>query len=85
MSDMTKEKLIETIVGGLPYPHQMRDIDISSETEAVRFNWRGVRYRVGFSLHVEEVGDGILRGSDCAILMQAVLTRFHLYGGVTLT
>lgn len=63
-------KLIELIIIALPYPFQMRDIDIGADY--VRFTWRGARYHVT-ERGVEEVGDGVLIGSDRAILMRALI------------
>jgi len=71
---MLAPKLIEIICRAVPYPYLIRNIEIKNEE--VRFDWRGVRYRVSGHLFVEEVRDGILIGSDRAILMKALL-RHH--------
>lgn len=77
---MKQGKLIEIVLAGIPYPEQIKNIDIDTESEAIRFTWRGVRYRVSGSGFVEEIGDGVLIGSDRAILMRHILQKTS--GGV---
>lgn len=64
-------KLIELIICSLPYPDQMRDIEIA--LDYVAFTWRGVRYRITETFGVDEVRNGLLIGSDTAILMRACI------------
>lgn len=71
---METAKLIERIYRSVPYPHQVSGLDFTSESGAVRFTWRGATYRVSHTNHVEEVGDGVLIGSDKAILMERIIT-----------
>jgi len=69
-----KESLVEIITGALPYPEQIGKWDWTSETDAVRFTWRGNKFRVGMShLSVEEVGNGVLIGSDISILLEKLI------------
>jgi len=56
------------IIRALPYPDQMRDLQIASDY--VEFTWRTARYRVTQSFWVDEVGDGVLIGTERAILMR---------------
>lgn len=80
---MTKDQLLELILRGLPYSNQIKNIDTQSESQAVRFDWRGARYRVytvgEYGLDVEEVGNGVLIGSDKAILMAGLLKIYKTY------
>lgn len=71
----TKEKAVEAVIKGLPYPHQITDIDLTKEDGAIRFTWRKTnKFRLDLTFgSVEEVGDGILMGSDIAILAQALI------------
>jgi hypothetical protein len=64
-------KLIELVIRALPYPSQIRDIEIAANY--VEFSWRGARYRVNEVFGVDEVGDGVLVGTDRAILMRACI------------
>lgn len=64
-------KIIELLIRAIPYPDQMRDLDIA--TNYVEFTWRGTRYRVTEFYGVDEVGDGVLIGSDSAILIRALI------------
>jgi len=68
-------KIVELMIRAMPYPDQMRDLDIGADS--VEFTWRGTRFRVTKSYGVDEVGDGVLIGSDKAILV-AALIRFAL-------
>lgn len=70
----TKEKAIEAIVNALPYPQHISDWDLSIENE-IRFTWRkDNRFRLDLqSGRVEEVGDGVLIGSDISILVTKLL------------
>ena len=74
---MTPAKIIELIIRALPHPHLIRDIDIG--INYVRFTWRGSRYSVNERGDVEEVGDGVLIGSDRAILMRTCLEQIQAY------
>lgn len=71
----TQAQIIELLINALPYPNQIKDIDMSSEAEAVRFTWRGIRYRVDGKLNTDEVDKGCLVGSDLAILLRQCLNQ----------
>jgi hypothetical protein len=43
--------------------------------EELRFEWRGTSYRVTDDMYVEEVGDGVLIGSDSAALIRRLLEQ----------
>lgn len=70
---MDNTKLVNLVLQAIPYPHQVRDIDTTSEQTAIRFTWRGNRFRVSETLNTEEVADSFLHGSDLAILMGGIL------------
>ncbi len=74
---MTTDEFLTAIMG-IPYPSQIKNLDTASDEGAVRFDWRGVRYRVSGTFMVEEVGDGVLTGTDRAILMGAILKRHYV-------
>ena len=68
-----KGKLVMAVLTGLPYAEQIKDLDLDSEADAIRFTWRGI------GLHVREYGDmprvsemqpGVLVGSAYAILAE---------------
>lgn len=63
--------IIEMLIRALPYPEQMTGIEVAEN--AVEFTWRTRRYRVTKALGVDEVGDGVLIGSDRAILLRQCL------------
>jgi hypothetical protein len=64
-------KIIELLIRAIPYPDQMKDFDI--HTDYVEFTWRGTRYRVTKGYGVDEVGNGVLIGSDSSILIRALI------------
>ena len=68
---MKPDEILTTIVQRIPYPNQMKDIVVGDRD--VRFTWRGTRYSVNANRGIDEVGDGVLIGSDSAILMRAVV------------
>lgn len=68
---MKSTTLLEAVIAAIPYANQITDIAL--EDEDVRFNWRGGRYRVSGNGSVEEVKDGLLRGSDAAILVERLI------------
>lgn len=68
-----KSKLIEQVYSRVPYSAQIKNLDAASEQDAIRFDWRGERYRVEASGHVQECQNGFLAGTDRAILMQALI------------
>jgi hypothetical protein len=69
---MTRDEAVELIVAALPYPAQIRDWDTTSESDALRFTWRGNRFRFSYATSwlCEEVDDCFLRGSDLALLVE---------------
>ena len=71
---MNNGERFEVVLNGLPYVKQINDIDFREEN-AVCFKWRGTTYRVSGACYVEEVGDGILVGSDKAILLRELLKK----------
>lgn len=68
-----KESLVEIIYRALPYSNQIESLDLS-EDGAIRFRWRGNKFRISqHSLLVEEIGDGVLMGSDISILLEKLI------------
>jgi len=65
----SQAQIIELLINALPYPNQIKDIDLISEKDSVRFTWRSARYRVNTNVFVEEVKGGCLASSDAAILI----------------
>ena len=72
---MEKGKIIEYVIQALPHTNQISDIDITMETSAIRFKWRGLVLRVSKDLYVEEISEGTLCRSNAAILFEELLKR----------
>lgn len=70
---MKNTDILEAVIQKLPYPQQIKEIDVTSEERAIRFRWRGFHFRVSAAMSVETVGNGVLIGSDESILLQKIL------------
>jgi len=73
---MKTSQLLELIMRTLPYPDQIRNLQI--EDEAVRFEWRSQRFRISTTLLVETVGNGVLIGDDISIIFGKMLNVAHV-------
>lgn len=67
---MKQGELVQAVMKGVPYPQHVNDLDLESESNAIRFEWRGDRFRVSESGMVEQHKNGCLCGSNIAILME---------------
>jgi len=74
---MSNSEILEMVLNSLPYTNQISDIDFSGKNE-IRFSWRGARFRVNETLHVEEVKGVIFAGSNSALLFQSLLEKTRL-------
>lgn len=71
-----KAKLILAVLTGLPYADQIKDLDITSDPDAIRFTWRDIGFHVreyGGMPRVSETQPGVLVGSAYAILVEQCL------------
>jgi hypothetical protein len=68
-----QNELLSIIVNGLPSGNPMKNFDLSTESNAITFIWRGDKYRVSCDLHVDEVDGQLLRHGSCATLMEQLL------------
>jgi len=75
MEIKSKEQALELVIKAIPYPEQVSDWDLSSETTAIYFTWRKTnRFRFNYPyMSVDEVGNGVLIGSDISILLRKLL------------
>lgn len=74
-----QSQIIELLINAIPYPNQIKEIDITTEEDSVRFSWRNSRYRVSKTLSVDQIQNGCLIGSDEAILMRRCLEQSATY------
>jgi len=70
-----KETIIEAIIKCLPYSDQIKDLDFTSNENAIYFTWRSTMFKVSKTGHVEEVDGSILIGSDICIIFSELLQR----------
>lgn len=69
----TKGKGIELLNRALPYPQQMKDIDLDKEN-AIYFTWRSSRYKLDLGYcRIDMVNGCMLEGNDAAMLMTQCL------------
>jgi hypothetical protein len=69
----TATEVLETVLKAVPHPHLIENIELQPDANVLRFTWRGTRFRVDELFRCDEVGDGVLIGSDQAILMERTL------------
>lgn len=73
MEIKSQSAAIEYLISSIPYPNQIRDIDLSY-APAVYFTWRSGRYKVELSTgSVDRVEGQCLIGDDLSILMRRLL------------
>lgn len=69
----TKGKGIELLNRALPYPEQMKNIDLDKEN-AIYFDWRSQRYKLDLQFcRIDIINGQFLEGDDCSILMTQCL------------
>jgi hypothetical protein len=73
----TKEKLVMALMGCIPYPEQIKNLDCSTDGNIVSFDWRGMNgVNVSLCGSVAIIVSGIeTRGHD-TLLLEALL-RSH--------
>ena len=72
---MLQSEILEKVISVLPLTDQMIDIDLT-EQDAIIFTWRATRFLVSQGLFVVEIRDGMEYGSNCAILLSALLSSY---------
>jgi len=70
---MTKSELAQLVFSSIPYSNQIKSLDLDSATDAIYFEWRGHKLRVGNNISVEEVRGSMLEGTNLALLMRHIL------------
>lgn len=76
---MTKDKAVELLYKAIPYSNHITKLDTISEDKAILFTWRGDRFRFLIDyMSIEEVGNGVLMGSNISILMGAILKSAYV-------
>jgi cyanate lyase len=71
--EYTRAEIEAAVRRVLPCPDQITNDDVPNDPESYRFRWRGNNFRVDRTLFVEEYGDGVLKSTDLAMLLQALL------------
>lgn len=76
----TKEQLLMALIRCLPYPEQIKDLDMTSSEDEVMFNWRGMNKAcVSLDGRVGVINNSVETiGHDC-MLLQALLQCDYKY------
>ena len=76
---MKQSEIITVVVNSLP--SAIQELDLESERDAIRFTWKGSRFRVSDSLSVSEVDGGLLKMcTTVTILMEQLLNMVNRTG-----
>lgn len=76
--NMKNNEILSIVRGALPYANQIKNIDVTSEEDAIRFDWRFNRFRVSAPLGVETVKNGVLHGCDLSIVVEHILKQAEI-------
>lgn len=71
---MNQAIIIELLLSTLPYPSQIKNIDLDRKT-CIELDWRGARYRVNLNLGVEERRGRLLHSTDTCMLIEDNLRK----------
>ena len=68
-------KAMELLNRALPYPEQIKNIDLEKE-DAIYFDWRSSRYKLDLEFcQVEKSNKYVTQGDNCSILMTELLKK----------
>jgi len=75
MKIQTTGKAIELLNRALPYPEQMKNIDLSNQN-CVCFDWRGSRYKLDMETCGVMLSKGqFLEGDNSSLLMERLIKK----------
>lgn len=69
-------ELINALNKTLPYPHQIEFLDLNDL--GVTFQWRYTVFKAKLSGDVDESENGMLIGSNCAILISSMIKGYWM-------
>jgi len=75
MADATKDQLLQVLIGWLPYPDKIRELDAFSKPDCIEFKWFGNHYRVDLACAVETIKPAGSTAPEVAILMHWILLK----------
>lgn len=75
---MTQEKIVNLLLKSIPYPEQVTNLDLST-SNAVKFEYRGVSFRIHEDLSVEEREGAFLTTTVVAIFLEKLIKDRHKY------
>jgi len=72
---MENNEILNLVLAAMPYADQIRDVDMTSEENAIRFTWRHDRFRVDGGLDVGTVQNSCIHGCNLSIIMRTMLKQ----------
>lgn len=80
MFQLRQTEILNAIIAGMPLPNQIKEIDLSTDSSAVYFTWRGHRLKVSIHFLVEEIEGSISSVSNLCILVEALIKSAYCKG-----
>lgn len=75
---MTQDKIVNLLLKSIPYPDQINNLDLST-SNAVKFEYRGISFRIHEDLSVEEREGAFLSTTVAAIFLEKLIKDRHKY------
>lgn len=75
---MTQDKIVNLLLKSIPYPDQINNLDLNT-SNAVKFEYRGVSFRIHEDLSVEEREGAFLTTTVAAIFLEKLIKDRHKY------
>lgn len=72
MSEIDNDLLIGLVISALPYSEQTTGWD-TTKTNCIYFDWRGARYKVSTTFHVELIEGALATSDNTCILMRKLI------------
>lgn len=75
---MTQEKIVNLLLKSIPYPDQINNLDLSTGN-VVKFEYRGLFFRINEGLSIEEREGDFLTTTVAAIFLEKLIKDRHKY------
>ena len=70
---MNKDNVVELVYATIPYAEQITDLNTEEDDDAIRFTWRGDRFKVSVDLCVHEIEGSMISSNNASTLLKALL------------
>lgn len=75
---MTQDKIVNLLLKSIPNPEYIENLDLSI-SNVVRFEYRGISFRIHEDLSVEEREGAFLSTTVAAIFLEKLIKNRHKY------